>query len=307
MRGRRSWWVVASAAVIVAAIAIVLWPDRSSDVELRAGAEAEATEPLGTSAADPTVWPPRTTSAPTETAMPEPPPTTTGPPPTLPPDLVIEPMVMPELVGLPDVATAILVMQEACGPMGVVHPTPAWDPSQDLDPETIVHQLPAPGTPLDEECNDRGTTPTAFYTNQEYCSEPEDRTGLGWCPKRSDDPTATLPTLPPPPTTLAPTPTEGPILMPDLVGSSIEEATTTLGAICGSALAGFPSPAWDPAEPAEPGTVIHQLPEPGSVLDESCLMTDGDFPGATPTLFVADPEYCSGTEDAIGLGWCPRG
>ena len=81
-------------------------------------------------------------------------------------------------------------------------PEPGWDPANPVQSGQVIHQLPAPGTPL--ILNDTnpgfvfcttsdgpyaGSTLTAFGADPIYCVGPEDAIGFGWCPVQSPNPT----------------------------------------------------------------------------------------------------------------------
>lgn len=94
--------------------------------------------------------------------------------------------------------------------------------------------------------------------------------------------------------------------MPGLIGlDSIQAAATKLGLACGSDIL-FPEPAWDPNNPVADGTIIHQIPAAGSVIELLDGYCSPQGFSQTITIFYSDPEYCSAEEDRAGLGWCPK-
>jgi hypothetical protein len=222
---------------------------------------------------------------------------------------------MANLVGLPTIQAANDAIVAVCGG-GVVFPEPAWDPQNPVPDEQIIHQLPPAGTPLSAgdtctaaEGEYAGLTITAFYANPTYCVGPQDIIGLGWCPRNANGNTTT--------TDLGqadrqPNPADYAMVMPNVVGlQSLEAAGATILAACGFS-GYFAEPAWDPAQPAPNGQVIHQIPAPGTPLEYSadgldiCVASSGPQAGSKVTVFVAEPGYCVGPEDASAFGWCPR-
>ncbi len=249
---------------------------------------------------DVSVAPASTTSAPSTTV--EPAPSTTATTESL-------YVAMPDVVGAASLEEANAAISAACGITSVGFPSPAWDPANPVPDGQVMATWPSAGGLMlrtDRGCTTSdGFTITIFYAAESYCSGPDDPVGLGYCPVQGavpEEPT-------PPPTTVPPTTIQPyTVTMPNVVGlASLEAAVAAIEAVCGGTAAVFPSPAWDPANPQPAGTILASSPAAGGTIhvgdDGGCRASET---GMTITLFAADKDYCSGPDDPVGLGWCPR-
>ncbi len=129
-------------------------------------------------------------------------------------------------------------------------------------------------------------------------------------PAPAETTATTAPPTTAPPTTSAPTTTAAPEpevrTMPNLIGQPVDNANAAISAACGVDVIAMPSPAWDPANPVPVDTIMATWPSAGGTIvpgDDNCWTTNG----STITVFYANPSFCAGPDDPIGLGYCPVG